>query len=175
MGQLANVLCAATVHAATHDARQAKLPSRKHRNALTNTRISDLQTCVESDTPQASQGGREEHGRRPALPHHGRAGLRLPLDRTIYISGPARGFSRRPTSRPIRVEPDGRQTQIPWTGDASALRARVARRPHVRHDRRPHPHTIPREARRRERGPAPPSCCAPRHPTPRWASPSGRP
>ena len=45
---------------ATRDPRHAELPSRKHRNALPNARISDSQSCVESDTPQRrrASGGR---------------------------------------------------------------------------------------------------------------------
>ena len=43
---------------ATPNIRHAELPSRKHRNALPNARISDSQSCVESDTPTKTQGFR---------------------------------------------------------------------------------------------------------------------
>jgi hypothetical protein len=57
---------------ATRDPRHAELPSRKHRNALPNARISDSQSCVESDTPRRR---RASGGRYREWPHP-RSGIR---------------------------------------------------------------------------------------------------
>lgn len=48
----------AAAASAMRDPRPAELPSRKHQNVLANTRISDLQSCVEPDTPDGRPGAR---------------------------------------------------------------------------------------------------------------------
>ena len=62
-----------------------------HRNALPNARISDLQSCVEPDTPTAAAvRGAAIASERPA--RQSGPGLFLPLDKTVYISVLARMF-----------------------------------------------------------------------------------